>query len=313
MTPTPAAIAACRVLVAGDAILDRYWHGDVENISREAPVPIVRVTRQEERLGGAANAALNIRTLGAAATLLAIYGNAENDRDATSLRALLDKQGITIAGPTDPALPTTVKLRIVGRAQQLLRADFVQGQPTAETLDAFDAAFARTLPGHAAVLLSDYGRSALARVAPLIALARGAGLPVVVDPRGGDFARYAGATLLTPNRAELQEAVGTWADDADFADRAETLRRRLGLTALLVTRAEQGMTLFDPQGRFDVAATAREVFDVTGAGDTVAAVMTLLLGLGLPLRDAVPHANRAGGIVVGHFGTAGVGAGELFA
>lgn len=312
MTPTPAAIAACRVLVAGDAILDRYWHGDVDHISREAPVPIVRVTREEERLGGAANAALNIRSLGAAATLLAIHG-ADDHRDAASLRTLLAAQHITTAGPTDPALPTTVKLRIVGRAQQLLRADFVQGQPGAQTLDAFDAAFARTLPGHAAVLLSDYGRAALTRVAPLIALARGARLPVVVDPRGGDFARYAGATLLTPNRAELQEAVGRWTSDEDFAERAQALRQKLEIEALLVTRAELGMTLFDAQGSLHVPATAREVFDVTGAGDTVAAVMTLLLGLGLPLRDAVPYANRAGGIVVGRFGTAGVSAAELFA
>lgn len=309
MNPSPQQIAACRVLVAGDAILDRYWFGSVDHISREAPVPIVQVTREEERLGGAANAALNLRTLGAGATLLWVRGG---DRDADSLQALLAARGVASVGPADAALPTTVKLRIVGRAQQLLRADFVQGQPTPAALDGFDTAFAGALPGHAAVLLSDYGRCALTRVCGLISQARAAGLPVVVDPRGGDFARYAGASLLTPNRAELQEAIGTWRDEADLAERAQALRQRLGLQALLATRAEQGMTLFDAEGTLHVPATAREVFDVTGAGDTVAAVMALLMGLGLPMRQAVPFANRAGGIVVGKFGTAGVGYDELF-
>ena len=309
MPPTTRQIAACRVLVAGDAILDRYWLGSVDHVSREAPVPIVQVTREEERLGGAANAAMNLRTLGAGASLLWIRGG---DRDADSLLALLAAHGVTSLGPVDAALPTTVKLRIVGRAQQLLRADFVQGQPSAAALNGFDTAFADALPGHSAVLLSDYGRSALSRVSGLIAPARAAGLPVVVDPRGGDFARYAGASLLTPNRAELQEAVGSWRDEADLAERAQALREKLGLQALLATRAEQGMTLFDADGALHVPATAREVFDVTGAGDTVAAVMTLLLGLGMPMRQAVPFANRAGGIVVGRFGTAGVRYEELF-
>ena len=309
MTPGAHRIAACRVLVAGDAILDRYWLGSVDHVSREAPVPIVQVSREEERLGGAANAAMNLRSLGAAPTLLWVRGT---DRDAASLQALLAAQGVAGIGPVDAGLPTTVKLRIVGRAQQLLRADFVRGQPSAAALDGFDAAFADALPGHSAVLLSDYGRSALSRVAGLVAQARAAGLPVVVDPRGGDFARYAGASLLTPNRAELQEAIGTWRDESDLAERAQALRRRLGLQALLVTRAEQGMTLFDDAGALHVPATAREVFDVTGAGDTVAAVMALLLGLGWPMRQAVPFANRAAGIVVGRFGTAAVTYEELF-
>jgi len=307
-TTSPRDIAACRVLVAGDAILDRYWFGSVEQISREAPVPVVQVGREEERPGGAANAAANLRALGATATLLSVRGG---DRDAQALDALLARHGICPVGPTDTALPTTVKLRIVGRAQQLLRADFVRGMPSEATLDAFDRAFADTLPGHAAVLLSDYGRGALGRVAGLITLA--ATLPTVVDPRGSDFRRYAGATLLTPNRAELQQAVGAWHDEADLAARAQALRQALQLQALLVTRADEGMTLFDADGALHVPAAAREVFDVTGAGDTVAAVMALLLGCGLTMREAVPFANRAGGIVVGRFGTAGVGYEELFA
>lgn len=309
MNPSPRQIAECRVLVAGDAILDRYWLGSVDHISREAPVPIVQVNREEERLGGAANAAMNLRCLGAGATLLWVRGG---DRDAASLQALLAAQGVASIGPVDAALPTTVKLRIVGRAQQLLRADFVQGRPAAAALDGFDTAFADALPGHSSVLLSDYGRCALSRVSGLIAQARRAGLPVVVDPRGGDFTRYAGATLLTPNQAELQEAIGAWRDEADLADRAQALRQKLGLQALLATRAAQGMTLFDAEGALHVPAAAREVFDVTGAGDTVAAVMSLLLGVDMPMRQAVIFANRAGGIVVGRFGTAGVRYQELF-
>ncbi|QHI97140.1 D-glycero-beta-D-manno-heptose-7-phosphate kinase [Xylophilus rhododendri] len=309
MIPGPREIAACRVLVAGDAILDRYWLGSVEQISREAPVPIVQVEGEQERLGGAANAAMNLRALGAAATLLSVRGGDAADR---SLQDLLEDAGIAWAGAVDAALPTTVKLRIVGRAQQLLRADFVRGLPSAAALDAFGAAFAQALPGHAAVLLSDYGRGALARVPDLIRQARALGLPVVVDPRGGDFDRYAGASLLTPNRSELRDAIGAWRDEADLAARVQQLRQRLGLQALLATRAEEGMTLFDDQGALHVPATAREVFDVTGAGDTVAAVMALLLGCGLTMRAAVPYANKAGGIVVGRFGTASVSQAELF-
>ncbi|WPB58504.1 D-glycero-beta-D-manno-heptose-7-phosphate kinase [Xylophilus sp. GOD-11R] len=310
MTPTPREIAACRVLVAGDAILDRYWLGSVEHISREAPVPIVQVADEQERLGGAANAATNVRSLGASATLLSIRGR---DADADRLAALVTQADIAWAGAHDDALPTTVKLRIVGRAQQLLRADFTRGLPSATALDTFAQAFTAALPRHAAVLLSDYGRGALARVPDLVAAARAAALPVVVDPRGGDFDRYAGATLLTPNRAELREAIGPWRDEADLADRVQALRHRLNLDAVLATRAEQGMTLFDADGALHVPATAREVFDVTGAGDTVAAVMATLLGCGLPMREAVPFANRAGGIVVGRFGTASVRYAELFA
>ena len=310
MVPTPQEIAACRVLVAGDAILDRYWFGRVEQISREAPVPVVQIDREEERPGGAANAAVNLRCLGGAATLLWVRGD---DVAARRLQALLADAGIDLAGPVDAALPTTVKLRIVGRAQQLLRADFVAGLPGAAALDAFGLAFHHALPSHRAVQLCDYGRGALGRVSGLITAARARGLPVVVDPRGGDFDRYAGATLVTPNRAELVEAIGAWEDESVLAERAQALRRRLGLEGLLLTRADEGMTLFDALGSLHVPATAREVFDVTGAGDTVAAVMTLMLACGCGLREAVPYANRAAGIVVGRFGTAAVTQAELFA
>jgi len=310
MTPSPRRIAERPVLVAGDAILDRYWFGSVDHISREAPVPIVQVDRQEERLGGAANAALNLRALGAAATLLCLRGD---DAAGHGLQALADAAGIDLGGALEPQLPTTVKLRIVGRAQQLLRADFVTGQASAAALDDLQAAYRAALPHHRAVQLCDYGRGALTRVAGMIAAARAQGLPVVIDPRGGDFDRYADATLLTPNRAELVQSVGPWTDEADLQARAQALRRRLRLQALLLTRADEGMTLFDDQGSLHVPATAREVFDVTGAGDTVAAVMTLLLACDVPLREAVPFANRAGGIVVGRFGTAQVSYAELFA
>jgi len=310
MTPTRRQIEACRVLVVGDAMLDRYWFGSVEQISREAPVPVVRVAREEERPGGAANAVLNVRALGAGATLLTVAGT---DAAAARLRALVEASGAAWAACEERALPTTVKLRIIGRAQQLLRADFVEGQPSAAALEQLTHAFANALPQHDAVLFSDYGRGTLAQIPALIALARAAGKPVLVDPRGHDFARYAGASLITPNRAELEQVVGAWHSEPDLAARAEALRHAHSLQALLLTRADEGMSLFDSAGALHQPATAREVFDVTGAGDTVAAVMAVLLACGLPARAAVPHANRAGGIVVGRFGTASVGYDELFA
>lgn len=307
--PSEEVIRGCHVLVAGDAILDRYWLGSVDRVSREAPVPIVEVEREEERLGGAANAAINLRSLGAKVTLASIRSTDGADH---SLSSLLDDAGICWAGAVDPSLPTTIKLRIVGRAQQLLRADFIRGLPTSTALDAFGEAFAQTLPDCVAVLLSDYGRGTLNRISALIDQARAFSLPVVIDPRAGDFTRYAGATLLTPNRSELREAIGPWRDEDDLAKRAQAMRERLGIEALLLTRSEEGMTLFDHQGALHVPATARAVYDVTGAGDTVAAVMALLLGCGVPIRMAVPYANRAGGIVVERFGTATVTQQELF-
>ncbi|BAL94714.1 D-glycero-beta-D-manno-heptose-7-phosphate kinase [Rubrivivax gelatinosus] len=309
LRPAPEALAARRVLVVGDVMLDRYWHGAVDRISPEAPVPVVRVNREEERLGGAANVALNVRALGAQATLLTVVGD---DEPARRLRTLLEAQDVRAVLGADAQLRTIVKLRVIGRQQQLVRIDF-ENQPTHEVLAQLLDDFERELPSHDAVLFSDYGKGGLAHVGRMITMASEAGKPVLVDPKGSDYSRYAGADLITPNRAELAQVVGPWGSEDELRERARALRDRLGLAALLLTRSEEGMTLYDAEGERHVDADAREVFDVTGAGDTVIATMAALIAAGLPARDAMPWANRAGGIVVGRFGTASVGYDELFA
>jgi rfaE bifunctional protein kinase chain/domain len=301
-------IAKARVLVVGDAMLDRYWHGAVERISPEAPVPVVKVTREEERIGAAANVAYNVATLGAQASFLGVVGDDEPGR---RLEVLLRETGIATHLKRDPGLKTTVKLRVIGRHQQLLRMDF-ENEPDHEALAVQNEAFAQLAPKHDAVLFSDYGKGGLAHIPRMIALARGAGKPVLIDPKGSDYARYAGATVITPNRAELQQVVGGWKDDAELRTKAQALRETLKLDGLLVTLGEDGMTLFDAQGETHVGAQAREVFDVTGAGDTVIATLASLVAAGLGLREAMPLANKAGGIVVGKFGTATVSYEELF-
>lgn len=297
-----------RVLVVGDAMLDRYIFGDVERISPEAPVPVVRVTRQEERLGGAANVTLNVRALGGQATLITVVGS---DEPARKLRDLLNAHGVRCIMGEDPQLYTCVKLRVIGRQQQLVRVDF-ENAPDHEVLASMLAEFTRILGEHAAVLFSDYGKGGLAHIPRMIQLARAADKPVLVDPKGDDYQRYAGATVITPNRAELAQVVGAWNSEAQLQERAQALRESLKLDGVLLTRSEEGMSLFDSQGHLYVPAQAREVFDVTGAGDTVIATIGAMLACGLSLREALPIANRAGGIVVGKFGTATVSYEELF-
>ncbi len=305
--PSPEALAQRRVLVVGDAMLDRYWFGGVERISPEAPVPVVRVSREENRLGGAANVAMNVKTLGAQCTLLTAVGD---DAPGRQLRELLEQQGVAAVLGTDPQLQTVVKLRVIGRSQQLLRIDF-ENQPDHEVLQLMLADYTRLLPAHDLVLLSDYGKGGLVHVGQMIEMARSAGKPVLVDPKGSDFSRYAGATVITPNRGELAQVVGTWAGEDDLARRAQALRQRLDLRGLLVTRSEEGISLFDDDGQLRLPTEAREVYDVTGAGDTVIATLAALMACGLPLRDAAPFANRAAGIVVSRFGTAAVRLAEL--
>ncbi|MCO5124487.1 MAG: D-glycero-beta-D-manno-heptose-7-phosphate kinase [Rhizobacter sp.] len=306
--PSIAQLQAARVLVVGDAMLDRYWFGTVDRISPEAPVPIVRVEREEERLGGAANVALNVQALGARATLLTVVGQ---DAAARTLDALLAQAGVATLLGTDPQLHTIVKLRVIGRSQQLLRVDF-ENLPNHEVLAGMLGNFEQALPAHDAVLFSDYGKGGLTHIPRMIALARAQGRPVLIDPKGSDYSRYAGATVITPNRAELAQVIGTWTSEAQLHERAQNLRQSLELDGLLLTRSEEGMSLFDAAGHAQVPAQAREVFDVTGAGDTVIASLAAMLACGLGLREALPIANRAGGIVVGKFGTATVGYEELF-
>lgn len=315
MNPSPirsidaASLAQVRVLVVGDAMLDRYWYGAVDRISPEAPVPVVRVTHEEERLGGAANVAYNVVSLGARASLLTVVGN---DEASHKLEALLARSGVEPQLGRDSALRTTVKLRVIGRQQQLLRLDF-ENTPEDEVLASQTASFSDLVPEHQAVVFSDYGKGGLAHIGAMIEAARTAGRPVLIDPKGSDYSRYRGASVITPNRAELREVVGPWRDEADLSRRAHGLRDRLGLQALLLTRSEEGMTLYDASGDTHVPAQAREVFDVTGAGDTVIATLATLVGAGLSLREAMLLANKAGGIVVGKFGTATVSWAELTA
>ena len=309
LLPPAAELARRRILVVGDVMLDRYWHGAVERISPEAPVPIVRVEREEERLGGAANVALNVKTLGARVTLLTVVGA---DQAAESLGRLLAARGIEAVLRTDPKLSTIVKLRVIGRAQQLIRVDF-ESEPDHEVLGQMVEAFADQLPLHDVVLFSDYGKGGLAHIPRMIELARAAGKPVLVDPKGNDYRRYAGASVITPNRSELVQVLGQWRDESDLATRVAALRASINVQSLLLTRSEEGMTLFGEQGVIHEPARAREVFDVTGAGDTVIAALAALIAAGLPLAAAMRLANKAGGIVVGKFGTATVSYEELAA
>lgn len=309
MNPSREQLSHASVLVVGDVMLDRYWYGAVDRISPEAPVPVVRVTREEERNGGAANVAYNVVTLGARASLLTVVGE---DEASHKLEALVAGTGITPYFGRDADLKTTVKLRVIGRQQQLLRLDF-ENTPKTEVLASQSAEFARLLPKHGAVLFSDYGKGGLAHVSDMIEQARAAGTPILIDPKGVDYSRYRGANVITPNRAELAQVVGAWQDEAALRAKAHALREQLDLEAVLLTRSEEGMTLFDAQGELHVSAQAREVFDVTGAGDTVIATMAALAAAGMGLREAVPMANRAASLVVGKFGTATVSYEELFA
>lgn len=300
---------AARVLVVGDAMLDKYWFGDVDRVSPEAPVVVVLVKREEFRLGGAANVALNIASLGGAPTLLTVVGP---DAAADQMRGLLEARDITHDLHSDDQVKTTIKLRVSGRSQQLLRIDF-EDRPRDHTLNTLAGAMEAHLASHQVVVFSDYGKGSLAQIERMIAKAREQECSVLVDPKGNDWTIYRGATLITPNRSELKQVVGQWRDDQDLHDRAQKLRRNLSLEALLVTRSEEGMTLFDDHGHLHVPAQAREVFDVTGAGDTVVATIAAMLASGASLREAVPVANRAAGIVVGKFGTSALTSSELFA
>jgi rfaE bifunctional protein kinase chain/domain len=301
------AVARTRLLVVGDVMLDRYWFGEVERISPEAPVPIVKIARNEERPGGAANVARNAAALGAHVTLISVIGDDEAGR---TLERLLAAERVRTSLHRDAALPTTVKLRVVGRQQQLLRIDF-ETTPSDEILATKLAAYERALPDFDAVVLSDYGKGGLTHIERMIEQADARHIPVLVDPKGEDYRRYRGATLLTPNRAEFREVAGSWRTEAELATKAQQMRAELALGALLITRAEEGMSLFTDAGALNIPAEAREVYDVSGAGDTVIATLGVLLGAHADLASAVRIANQAAGIVVGRFGTAVVQPGEL--
>lgn len=293
-------LSKVRLLVVGDVMLDRYWFGDVSRISPEAPVPVVKVERSEERPGGAANVARNAAALGAQVSLLALVGN---DEPGANLKRLMVSGGIDASLHVDAAISTTVKLRVIGRQQQLLRIDF-ETTPSHEVLRAKLSEFAQRLPGFDAVLFSDYGKGGLTHIGEMIAMARAAGKIVLVDPKGDDYSIYAGATVITPNRSEMRQVVGRWKNDEELEAKALALREQLKLQALLVTRSEEGMSLFHAGGTIHEKAVAREVYDVSGAGDTVIAALAVMLARGDAWAEAIHVANIAAGIVVGKLGTA---------
>lgn len=292
-----------RVLVIGDSMLDRYWHGHADRISPEAPVPVVHVQRIEDRAGGAANVAANIKALGASVALVSIVGDDEQGR---VLRSICSSRW-TCALVADSA-PTTVKLRVVGRNQQLIRADFEQ-PPSTEALAAMMVDYEALLPHYDRVLLSDYGKGTLAWAAEIVAKAVAAGKEVLVDPKGHDWSRYRGAALVKPNRDELRDAIGPWVSEPDLERRTQQLRAELGIKAILVTRASDGMSLMDASGSRHVAAQALQVYDVTGAGDTAIACLAATEG---NLFDRVILANKAAGLACQRFGTSVVHASEVF-
>jgi rfaE bifunctional protein kinase chain/domain len=300
-------VREARVLVVGDVMLDRYWFGEVERISPEAPVPVVKIARAEERAGGAANVARNVAALGARTTLLSITGD---DEAARALERLVADAGIGTSFHRDASVATTVKLRVIGRQQQLLRIDF-ETAPSSEALAQKLADYERLVDASDVVVLSDYGKGALAHIEGMIATARARGRRALVDPKGDEWDKYRGATLLTPNRGEFRQVVGRWRSESDMTSRAQALREKLDLEALLVTRSEEGMTLYNAAGALTIPAVAREVFDVSGAGDTVIGTIGTLLAAGASLPDAVGIANQAAGIVVGKLGTAIVTPDEL--
>jgi D-beta-D-heptose 7-phosphate kinase/D-beta-D-heptose 1-phosphate adenosyltransferase len=297
-----------RVLIVGDVMLDRYWYGLTSRVSPEAPVPVVKVEEVEERPGGAANVAVNIATLGGQARVLGVAGA---DEAATVLENKLHRLSVTCDLLRQPGQATITKLRVMSRNQQLLRLDFEDGFPGFNPILLHER-FAVRLPESDVVVLSDYGKGALRQIETCIERARAAGKPVLVDPKGQEFNRYRGATLLTPNLTEFETVAGSCRDEQELVARGETLRRELELEALLITRGEQGMTLLQKDAEpLHLAARAREVYDVTGAGDTVIATLAAGLAAGLHLSAATVLANLAAGIVVGKLGTASVTVSEL--
>ena len=297
-----------QVLVVGDIMLDRYWHGPTSRISPEAPVPVVKVEQVEDRPGGAGNVALNIAALGAGVSLSGITGA---DESAAILSQRLGAAKVYCDFLSSDTHPTITKLRVISRHQQLIRMDFEEAFPSADA-DKLVARVQPIVPEVGALVLSDYAKGALSSPQPLIQAARKAGIPVLVDPKGTDFSRYRGATLLTPNLNELEAVVGRCETETELVAKGRKLIEEFELDALLVTRGEHGMTLLQgDKNELHLPARAREVFDVTGAGDTVISVLAAALASGEALPNAVALANLAAGIVVGKLGTAAISAPEL--
>ena len=302
-------LQSARVLVVGDTMLDRYWFGEVERISPEAPVPVAKIERMDQRAGGAGNVARNIAALGGQAALLSVVGQ---DEAANELEKIIQSNGVQTFLEHDGTIDTTVKLRVLSRNQQLLRIDFEE-KPSQDVLDRLNRRFRSLLPDYDAVILSDYRKGCLFQVADMIDFAREHNKPVLIDPKGDDYEKYAGASLITPNRNELRQVVGSWENETELTEKAEALRRHLQLNAILLTRSEEGMSLYEAEHISHQPTRAQEVFDVSGAGDTVIATVGLGLAAKLDLRQAMHIANAAAGVVVAKLGTAVCSQAELLA
>ncbi|MFK7863493.1 MAG: bifunctional D-glycero-beta-D-manno-heptose-7-phosphate kinase/D-glycero-beta-D-manno-heptose 1-phosphate adenylyltransferase HldE [Pseudohongiellaceae bacterium] len=297
-----------KLLVVGDIMLDRYWHGDASRVSPEAPVPVVKVENQEDRPGGAGNVALNIAALGSAATLVGIIGN---DETGNELRSRLEAAGVYCDFLCSEDKPTITKLRVVSQHQQLIRIDFEEAFQPADVVD-LKAKVNALIDKAQVMVLSDYAKGALQDIPDLIQLARSKNIPVIADPKGSDFSKYRGATLITPNLSEFEAVVGHCEHEQELVDKGLLLVKDLGLDAMLITRGEHGMTLIRPDSpELHLPARAQEVFDVTGAGDTVISVLASALAAGDNLADATALANVAAGLVVGKLGTAAISGPEL--
>lgn len=288
-------------------MLDRYWFGDTTRISPEAPVPVVHVRGERDAPGGAANVAVNVANLGAKVTLLSIVGD---DRDGATLEGLVRAAGVQTALLRDAKVPTTVKLRVVARGQQVVRVDF-EGRPDHEVLLPLVERFCECVSLADAVVFSDYGKGGLIHMRRMMDCATKSRSHVLVDPKGKDYSAYRGATSMTPNREEFALVAGQWHDEADFERRAFALRDDLELASLLVTRSEEGMSLFLDSRHIRIPTQAREVFDVSGAGDTVISTMAAALASGQDIEAAARLANVAAGIVVGKAGTTPITLEEL--
>ena len=293
---------ANKILVVGDVMLDRYWSGDVDRLSQEAPVPVVRMAHEEHRAGAAANVALNIAAMGAQVTLIGIVGQ---DEGAEIVRGIVNKAGVKQILLADGSIKTTQKLRVIGRGQQIVRIDFEQRPKIGLIEEALDQIMA-----HDIIVFSDYDKGALVDVQHLIERAKRSGKTVVVDPKGHDYTKYAGADLVKPNIHEMRDMAGGWTSEEQLAVKANQLRHEANIGSLLVTRAADGMTLYDG-GRHHIHSKAREVFDVTGAGDTVMAALAVMLAQGKTLLESASIANIAAGLAVGKFGTSVVTLDEL--
>ena len=301
-------MASARVLVVGDVMLDRYWFGSADRISPEAPVPVVRVGRSESRLGGAANVALNALKQGVNVDLLSIRGD---DAEGVELEQLITASGIQAYLNIDKDLSTTIKTRVVAQQQQLIRIDF-ESVPGEYSLSENSNQYDKLLEGASVVVFSDYGKGVLTHISDMIVKAKKNGKLVLIDPKGNDFEKYRGSSYITPNKSELRAIIGNWSTEDDLTSKVQALRKHLGLSGVLVTRSEEGMTLFEKHEVEHFQTVAREIFDVSGAGDTVIGVLAAYLAIGMDISESVRLANKAAGIVVGKLGTATTSFDELF-